>query len=141
MDAIMREKKSLILLNCLKRDWQKEDYTSTTTRESRRNIVWWRMGFLRLKGIRKNVEIEICRMCRKKKELSHILRFDGMKMWREEILDKRFWNIDPEIGIRKIVGCKNKDTWQKLGLYLSRYSGKWERMIKKNECDDMSNLD
>jgi hypothetical protein len=29
-------------------------------------------------------------------------------MWREEILDKRFWNIDPEIGIRKMAGCKNK---------------------------------
>jgi hypothetical protein len=31
MDTIMREKKSLILLNCLKRDWQKEDYRSITT--------------------------------------------------------------------------------------------------------------
>jgi hypothetical protein len=29
-------------------------------------------------------------------------------MWREEILDKRFWNIDPEIGIRKIAECKMK---------------------------------
>jgi hypothetical protein len=65
----------------------------------------------------------------------------GTKMWREEILDKRFWNIDSEIGIRTITGCKNKDMWQKLGLYLSRYREKWERMIKKNECDDMSNFD
>jgi hypothetical protein len=31
MDTTMREKKSLILLNSLKRDWQKEDYTSITT--------------------------------------------------------------------------------------------------------------
>jgi hypothetical protein len=30
---------------------------------------------------------------------------------------------------------------QKLGLYLSRYREKWERMIKKNEWDDMSDLD
>jgi hypothetical protein len=51
----------------------------------------------------------------------------------EEIPDKRFWNIDPEIGIRKIAGCKNKEMCQKLGLYLSRYREKWERMIKKNE--------
>jgi hypothetical protein len=29
-------------------------------------------------------------------------------MWREEILDKRFWNIDSEIGIRNITGCINK---------------------------------
>jgi hypothetical protein len=127
------EKKSLILLNCVKRDWQKEDYTSITTRESRRNIVWWRMGIWRLKGIRKNVEIGICPICRKEKELSHILRCDGTKTWREEILDERFWNVDPEIGIRKIAGCKNKEIWQKLGLYLSSCRDKWERMIKRNE--------
>jgi hypothetical protein len=64
-----------------------------------------------------------------------------MKMWREEILDKRFWNTDPEIRSRKIAGCKNKEMWQKLELYLSWHREKWERMIKKNECDDMSNLD
>jgi hypothetical protein len=114
MDTIMREKKLLILLDCLKRNWQKEDYTSITTRESRRNMVWWRMRIWRLKGIRKNVEIGISPICRKEEELSHILRCDGTKMWREEILDKRFWNIDPETGIRKIAGRKNKEMWQKL---------------------------
>jgi hypothetical protein len=97
------------------------------------------MGIWRLKGIRKNVEIGICPICREEEELSHILRCDGTKMWREEILDKRFWNIDPEIGIGKIAGCKNKEMWQELGLYLSRYRERWERMMKKNECDDMSN--
>jgi hypothetical protein len=140
MDTIMREKKSL-LPNSLKMSWQKEVYTSITTRESSRSIVWWRMGIWRLKGIRKNVEIGICPICRKEKESSHILRCDGMKMGREEILDKRSWNINPEIGIRKIAGCKNTEIWQKSGRYLSRYRGKWERMKKKNKCDDMSNLD
>jgi hypothetical protein len=62
-------------------------------------------------------------------------------MWREEIPNKKFCNINPEIGIRKIAGCKNKEIWQKLGLYLSRYREKWERIIKRNECDGMSNLD
>jgi hypothetical protein len=52
MDIIMREKKSLIFHNCVKRDWQKEDYTSITTR---RNIVWWRMGIWRLKDIGENI--------------------------------------------------------------------------------------
>jgi hypothetical protein len=99
------------------------------------------MGIWRLKGIRKNVEIGICPICKKEEELSHVLRCDGTKMWREEILDNRFWDIDPEIGIRMIAECKNKEVWQKLGIYLSRYREKWERMIKKNECDDMSNLD
>jgi hypothetical protein len=36
---------------------------------------------------------------------------------------------------------EDKPTWQKLGPYLSRYREKWVRMIKKNECDDMSNVD
>jgi hypothetical protein len=47
-----------------------------------------------------------------------------------EILGKRFWNISLEIGIRKIVGCRNKQMLQKLGLYLNRYGEKSERMIK-----------
>jgi hypothetical protein len=89
------------------------------------------MGIWRLKIIRENLEIGIYPICRKEEELSHILRCDGTKMCRKEILDKRFWNIDPEIGIRKIAGCKNKEMWQKLGLYLSRYREKCERMIKK----------
>jgi hypothetical protein len=42
---------------------------------------------------------------------------------------------------RKCGGNKNKEIWQKLVLYLSRYREKWERMIKKNDCNDMSNLD
>jgi hypothetical protein len=75
------------------------------------------MGIWRLKGIRKNVEIGIGPICRKEEELNHILRCDGMKTWREEILDKRFWNINPEIGIRKIAECKNKELWQKLRLF------------------------
>jgi hypothetical protein len=33
---------------------------------------------------------------------------EGTNIWREEFLIKRFRNIDTEIGIRSIVGCKNK---------------------------------
>jgi hypothetical protein len=66
------------------------------------------MDIWRLKGIRKMQKLEFAPICRKEEESSHILRCDGTKMWREEILDKRFWNIDPEIGIRKIAGCKNR---------------------------------
>jgi hypothetical protein len=59
------------------------------------------MRIWRLKGIRKNIEIGICPICRKEEELSHILRCDRTKMRREEILYKRFWNIDPEIGLQR----------------------------------------
>jgi hypothetical protein len=71
------------------------------------------MGIWRLKGIRKIVETGICRLCREEEELSLILRCEGTKTWGEEILDKRFWNIDPEIGIRKIPGCSG-GSWLKL---------------------------
>jgi hypothetical protein len=29
----------------------------------------------------------------------------------EKDLDKRFRNIDVEMGVRMIVGCKNKEQW------------------------------
>jgi hypothetical protein len=29
------------------------------------------------------------------------------KIWRNEILYKKFMNIDADMGIRRIVGCKN----------------------------------
>jgi hypothetical protein len=107
----------------------KEDYVST---------VQWMMGIWRLKGTRKHVEISICPIYRKKK-LGHILRRNETKMWREEILDKRFWNIDSGVGTTKTEECKNNEMWQKLALYLNKYREKWERMMKKNECDNMLN--
>jgi hypothetical protein len=41
------------------------------------------------------------------------------KRWKEN-MGKRFWNIDPEIEIRKAVGCKNREMWQELRFCLSR---------------------
>jgi hypothetical protein len=39
-----------------------------------------------------------------------MLRCEGIKICRDEILGKRFKNVDEEIGIRRIVECKDK--WQ-----------------------------
>jgi hypothetical protein len=39
---------------------------------------------------------------------NHLLKYDGAKIWRDEILDKKFRNIDPEINVRRSVGCKSK---------------------------------
>jgi hypothetical protein len=36
--------------------------------------------------------------------------------------EKKFWNIYPEIGVRKITGRTNQEMCQKLGLYLNRYT-------------------
>jgi hypothetical protein len=42
----------------------------------------------------------------------------GIKLWRDEILNKTFRNIDAAIGIRNREGCKNnKKFWEELIAY------------------------
>jgi hypothetical protein len=52
-----------------------------------------------------------CPTCSKEYDWRHILRFEGTGIWNDPILDKRFRNIDAEIGIRRAVGCKDTDKW------------------------------
>jgi hypothetical protein len=40
----------------------------------------------------------------------------------------------PETVIRRIAADKNKDNWNTIGIYLSKYKDKLERSVKK--CDD-----
>jgi hypothetical protein len=47
-------------------------------------------------------------------------------------MDTRLRNIGAEICIRRIVGCKSKEQWQKTGIYVIESKEKWE-MIKKNK--------
>jgi hypothetical protein len=46
---------------------------------------------------------------------SHILRCDETKIWREDLVDKRFTSVDPEIGIIRLATRKNKDKYEILG--------------------------
>jgi hypothetical protein len=39
----------------------------------------------------------VCPTCSKQEDWSHILRCEETKIWRDEILDKRFGNFDAEI--------------------------------------------
>jgi hypothetical protein len=48
---------------------------------------------------------------------------------------KRFTNVDPEIGIRRVATSKDKDKLQKFGLYLNMYKEKWKRAVIKHEED------
>jgi hypothetical protein len=34
--------------------------------------------------------------------------------------------INAEIGIMRIVGCRNKEHWQKIGIYMIKYKEKWK---------------
>jgi hypothetical protein len=65
-------------------------------------------------------------MCNKE-GWSHILRCEETRSWREEFVDKRFTNTEPEIGMRRITTIKDNDKLQKFGLYLSKYKVKLSR--------------
>jgi hypothetical protein len=56
-------------------------------------------------------------------------------------LDKWFRYVDAEIGIRKIIGCKNKAQWQRVGIYLFKYEEKLEQTVGSNESEVEINLD
>jgi hypothetical protein len=123
---------SFVLYNELS-SWEKKLYIDVCTQEARRGIGWWKMGIWRLKGVWRNIEQGICHMCNKKEGWSHILRCEETRSWREELVDKRFTNIEPEIGIRRIATNKDNDKLQKVGLYLSKYKEKWKRSVMKYE--------
>jgi hypothetical protein len=115
----------------LKSSWGKKLYIEVCTQEARRGIGWWKMGIWRLKGVRGHTEQGICPMCNKE-GWSHILRCEKTRSWREELVDKRFTSIEPEIGMRRIDTIKD-DKLQKVGLYLSKYKEKWKRSVMKYE--------
>jgi hypothetical protein len=69
----------------------------------------------------------------KEEDWSHILRCEGTKIWRDQSLDKRFRNIDAEIGIGTTEECGS--------TYKFRYEEKWERMVRGNESEVEINLD
>jgi hypothetical protein len=88
------------------------------TKEARRGTGWWKMGIWKLKGVRGNTEQGMCPMCNKEEGWSHTLRCDETKSWREELVDKRFTSIEPEIGTRRIATSKDTDKLQKAGLLI-----------------------
>jgi hypothetical protein len=51
------------------------------------------------------------------------------RSWREELVDKRFTNIEPEIGMGRIATIKDNDKLQIAELFLSKYKEKWKRSV------------
>jgi hypothetical protein len=68
-------------------------------------------------------------VCNKDEGWSHILRCDKTQSWREDLVDKRFTNVDPEIGIRRVATSKVKDKLNKFELYLNTYKEKWKIVV------------
>jgi hypothetical protein len=67
-------------------------------------------------------EEEYCLIRSKEEFWGHILICGGTRFTRDEILDKRIRNISAEIGVMRIIGCKNEEQWQKIGLYIIEYT-------------------
>jgi hypothetical protein len=55
--------------------------------------------------------------------------------WRNDLVDKKFTSVDPEIGIRRAATNKDKDKLQKFVLYLNMYKAKWKRAVIKQGED------
>jgi hypothetical protein len=70
------------------------------------------------------METQICLICRKEKELWHILKCEKMKEWREMILEKRIWNLFPTIGIQRLVRGRNTEYCHKIGVYITKFKKK-----------------
>jgi hypothetical protein len=98
-------------------------------------IILALITLIKLKGVRGNIEQGICPMCSKEEGLSHIFRCDETKSWRNDLADKRFTSVDPEIEIRRVATNKDKDKLQKFGLYLNMYKEIWKRAVIKQEED------
>jgi hypothetical protein len=79
----------------------------------------------------KNGEYALCVV--KKKVGVIYLDVMRQKSWRNDLADKRFTSVDPEIGIRRVATNKDKDKLQKFGLYLNMYKEKWKRAVIKQE--------
>lgn len=50
-----------------------------------------------------------CPIYYEKEDQNNMLRCEGTKIWRDEVMDYRINNIDAEIGNRGRVGCKSKE--------------------------------
>jgi hypothetical protein len=68
----------------------------------------------------------LCPICREQEGWRHVLRCDESRSWTDELINKIFTSTDPEI-----EKSKNKSRLPKVGLYLSRYKEKWERIAKQ----------
>jgi hypothetical protein len=71
-------------------NWEEgEKYIKPRNDEARREIVWWKTRVWRQKGVRKKNEQRICPVCSKGGGVwSHILRCEGTKISRNQILNK-----------------------------------------------------
>jgi hypothetical protein len=44
------------------------------------------------------------------------------------------------MGVRRVVGCMNKEQRQKTGLYIIKYKGNMERMVRNWESELETNV-
>jgi hypothetical protein len=84
----------------LKSSWEREKYIDICTFEERKGTGWWKMGIWRLKGMRGNIDKGVCR---KEGGGSHILQYEGTRVWRDRRLERKFTGIHTEKRIKNFV--------------------------------------
>lgn len=124
MEFKMREGISLALYNSLRSNWETVENTELCARGGRRGMMCWKLEIWRQKVVRRKNNNDLCSECRKEEKNSHMLRCEGTKICRDVFLEKYCRNIYIEIGIRRTVGCKHKEQWQKIGIYMIKYEDK-----------------
>jgi hypothetical protein len=70
-----------------------------------------------MNGVRRHNKHWICPVRSKEEDQNNIMRYQAIKIWRGQILDKRFMNINAQIGIRRTAGFKNKEQSQNTGIH------------------------
>jgi hypothetical protein len=105
--------------------------------DERKGIIWWKVRVQKLKGLLRSMETGICSMYRKEEELWHILECKGMNEWMEKVLGKRFWKLDPVIGIHKIALCRSRENLHKIGPYIRQYMENGTGILKKYQAESM----
>jgi hypothetical protein len=73
-----------------------------------------KIGVWRLKGVRRKDQEVICPACSKDEFVYKILWYEGIKVWRKEILGKTFSNISAQIDIAMLMDSKNENKWLKI---------------------------
>jgi hypothetical protein len=78
------------------------------SRNDRMGIAWFRAGILKLRGIRKGLEIKRCLLYNEEEDAIHILiKCTETRRLREHLLSRKWQIINEELAYKKIINCTN----------------------------------
>jgi hypothetical protein len=93
----------------------------------------YKAGIWKLRGIRRGFERGRCPLCFGEEDAKHILlKCSETKMWREECVNRKWMNINEDLGYRKLISCTNVNKIKYLGKYLfkTKCTRKWGNKVR-----------